>query len=56
MTVSQCRPVAAFVDPIGSQRQFRDVCEKREKWFHGRENCFVGALATKQLAGKSQQI
>jgi hypothetical protein len=48
--------VAAFVASIGSQRQFRDVCEKSEKWFRGLENCFVGAVSTKQLAGKSQQI
>jgi hypothetical protein len=56
MTVSPCRPVAAFVASLGSQRRFRDVCEKRGKWFHGLENCFVGAVATKQLAGKNQQI
>src|SRR6185312_10282334 len=32
-----------------NEATFRYVCSKGRKWFLGRENCFVGAVPTKQL-------
>src|SRR6185312_5354946 len=32
-----------------NEATFRDVCSKGRKWFLGQENCFVGAVPTKQL-------
>jgi hypothetical protein len=45
-----------FVEQIVNQPTFRDFCTQPGKWFRARENCFVAALATKQLDMKGEQF